>query len=55
MSVGYEMDDFYNLFLEWSSTFPPGEFSEEIVFTVPNDARGFHFKFVDLPEIYLGQ
>jgi len=34
---------------------PGGVFSDDCVFGVPNDAKGFHFKFQDLPSIDLGQ
>lgn len=51
-------DYFYDLDVAyWKITLPPGKTSPTsyIVFIVPIGAKGFHFKFQDLPAIDLGQ
>lgn len=45
----------YNLNVTWTATVSGETPSEYIVFAVPDDAEGLYFKFLDLPEIYLGQ
>ena len=49
-------EDYYHMPTAWmTAVSPAGELSIKFVFTVPNDAVGFHLHFYDLPAIYLEQ